>query len=130
MNDNAEKRKLEPYIHGQATEGIDAQNHGRSHVHWLTGTASTVMVSMVYGILGLQPEYNGIKINPCIPSSWKNFKMTKVFRNSVLNIAVDNSQGVEKGVQYVTVNGKRIDGCYISIDDLKATNEIVVVMGK
>lgn len=130
MNDNAEKRKLEPYIHGQATEGIDTQNHGRSHVHWLTGTASTVMVSMVYGILGLQPEYDGIKINPCIPSSWKNFKMTKVFRNNVLNITVDNSQGVEKGVQYVTVNGKHIDGCYISVDELKATNEIVVVMGK
>lgn len=130
MNDNAEKRKLEPYIHGQATEGIDTQNHGRSHVHWLTGTASTVMVSMVYGILGLQPEYDGIKINPCIPSNWTNFKMTKVFRNNVLNITVDNSQGVEKGVKYVTVNGKHIDGCYISTDELKATNEIVVVMGE
>ncbi len=130
MNDNAEKRKLEPYIHGQATEGIDTQNHGRSHVHWLTGTASTVMVSMVYGILGLQPEYDGIKINPCIPSNWTNFKMTKVFRNNVLNITVDNSQGVEKGVKYVTVNGKHIDGCYISTEELKATNEIVVVMGE
>ncbi len=130
MNDNAEKRKLEPYIHGQATEGIDTQNHGRSHVHWLTGTASTVMVSMVYGILGLQPEYDGIKINPCIPSNWTNFKMTKVFRNNILNITVDNSQGVEKGVKYVTVNGKHIDGCYISTDELKATNEIVVVMGE
>jgi Cellobiose phosphorylase len=129
MNDHAEIRKLEPYIHGQATEGIDALNHGRSHVHWLTGTASTVMVSVVYGILGLQPQYDGVEINPCIPSHWKNFKMTKVFREKVLNITVDNSQCVEKGVQYVTVNGKRIDGCYVGTSDLTDNNEIVVVMG-
>ena len=50
QNDKAEIRKLEPYVHGQYTEGDESPFHGRSHVHWLTGTASTCMVGCVEGI--------------------------------------------------------------------------------
>ncbi|MHB8063190.1 MAG: GH36-type glycosyl hydrolase domain-containing protein [Ruminiclostridium sp.] len=130
MNEHAEVRKLEPYVHGQATEGIDTLNHGRSHVHWLTGTASTVMVSMVTGILGLQPQYDGIIIDPCIPSSWKDFKMNKIFRGKALNITVDNNEGIEKGVKHIILNGKKLEGCYVSCEDLADTNDLLVVMGK
>ncbi len=129
MNEQAEIRVLEPYVHGQATEGIDTLNHGRSHVHWLTGTASTVMVSVVNGILGLQPQYDGININPCIPSSWKAFSMKKNFRGKMLDIKVDNTASVEKGVKYMVVNGNTVEGCYIAFDQLSDKNEILVVMG-
>ena len=129
MNDQADIRVLEPYVHGQATEGIDTLNHGRSHVHWLTGTASTVMVSVVNGILGLQPQYEGINIDPCIPADWKAFKIKKNFRGKTLNIQVDNSAGVEKGVKFIVLNGTKIDGCYVSFEELKDKNDILVVMG-
>ena len=49
QNDRAETRVLEPYCYGQFTEGKASPNFGRSHVHWLTGTASTVMVGCVRG---------------------------------------------------------------------------------
>jgi cellobiose phosphorylase len=129
MNEHAEIRILEPYAHGQATEGIDTLNHGRSHVHWLTGTASTVMVALVNGILGLQPQYDGIRINPCIPSAWKSFTMKKNFRGKLLDIKVDNTAAVEKGVKHVIINGKKLDGCYLAYEELKDTNEVLVVMG-
>ena len=54
QNDKAEIRRLEPYCYGQFTEGKASPNFGRSHVHWLTGTASTVMVGCVEGILGMR----------------------------------------------------------------------------
>ncbi len=54
QNDRAEIRKLEPYCYGQFTEGKDSPHFGRSHVHWLTGTASTMMVGTVEGILGVR----------------------------------------------------------------------------
>ena len=54
MNDKAEIRKIEPYVHGQFIEGKDSPYQGRAHVHWLTGTASTVMVGSVEGILGIK----------------------------------------------------------------------------
>ena len=63
-NDRAEIRRLEPYCYGQFTEGRASVHPGRSHVHWLTGTASTMMVGCVEGILGLRPDLTGITLSP------------------------------------------------------------------
>ena len=67
QNDRAEVRRLEPYCYGQFTEGPASAHFGRSQVHWLTGTASTVMVGCVEGILGLRPDLNGLRLAPAVP---------------------------------------------------------------
>ena len=77
MNDKAEIRKLEPYCHGQFTESSDSPFEGRAHVHWLTGTASTVMVGCVEGILGMRPDFDGLRIAPSVPSDWKEFEINR-----------------------------------------------------
>jgi cellobiose phosphorylase len=127
-NDNAEKRALEPYVYGQFVEGKDSPFAGRAHVHWLTGTASTVMVGTTEGILGLNPEADGLVIDPSIPSEWKSFTMKKNFRGKQLNITVQNPGGSEHGVKKITVNGQAIDGLLIREAILKDVNEITVEM--
>jgi cellobiose phosphorylase len=128
MNDKAEIRKMEPYVHGQFTESTASPNAGASHVHWLTGTASTVMVGCVEGICGIQPDVDGIRINPAIPSDWDSFEMTKIFRNKKLNITVLNPSHKESGVEFITVNGKKINGNYILASELDEVNDITVNM--
>ena len=128
MNDKAEIRKLEPYCHGQFTESNDSPFAGRSHVHWLTGTASTVMVGCVEGILGLRPDFYGIKIAPSIPSEWKNFEINKDYRGKKLHITVNNPNGAESGYKEVTLNGKIMDSDYIPFDQLTDNNEIIINM--
>ncbi|MBP0974525.1 MAG: N,N'-diacetylchitobiose phosphorylase, partial [Oscillospiraceae bacterium] len=86
MNDKAEIRVMEPYVHGQFTESKRSPFAGRSHVHWLTGTASTVMVGCVEGICGMRTELNGLRIDPSIPAAWDGFKIHKTFRGKKLNI--------------------------------------------
>lgn len=127
-NDKAELRTMEPYVFGQFIEGKDSPYAGRGHVHWLTGTASTVMVGTVEGILGLRPESQGIVINPSIPSEWKEFTMDKQFRGKMLHITVQNPNGSESGVKEVTVNGEKIEGLLILETILKDTNDIVIKM--
>ena len=127
-NDDADHRELEPYVFGQFVEGKDSPFAGRAHVHWLTGTASTVMVGTTEGILGLNPEADGIVIDPSIPSEWKSYTMRKVFRGKVLNVTVNNPNGSEHGVKSVTVNGAKITGLLIRDDILQAENEIVIEM--
>jgi len=127
-NENADHRELEPYVFGQFVEGKDSPFAGRAHVHWLTGTASTVMVGTTEGILGLNPEADGIVIDPSIPSEWKNYTLRKVFRGKVLNVTVNNPNGSEHGVKSVTVNGAKIDGILIRDDILLAENEIIIEM--
>lgn len=126
MNDRAEIRRLEPYCHGQFTESAESPFEGRSHVHWLTGTASTVMVGCVEGILGLRPDFNGLHIDPAICSEWKEFTMEKEFRGSRLHITVKNPNGKESGVVKTTLNGEVLPENYVRADLLKAENEVIV----
>jgi cellobiose phosphorylase len=130
MNDKAETRVIEPYVHGQFTEGRQSPFAGRSHVHWLTGTASTVMVGTVEGILGLRPQLHGLLINPSIPAEWQGFEMVKIFRGKKLNIKVENPSGVTSGVKSVTVNGAALEGLLIEEAILKDVNDITVIMGQ
>ncbi len=129
MNDKAEIRVLEPYAHGQFTESTASPFAGRSHVHWLTGTASTVMVGCVEGICGMRPDADGIEINPSIPSEWDGFKINKFFRGTNLSIDVKNPNHVQSGVKEIVLNGEKLDGCYIPADKLYENNEITVVLG-
>ncbi len=129
MNDKAEIRVLEPYVHGQFTESKASPFEGRSHVHWLTGTASTVMVGCTEGICGIRPDADGITIAPSIPAAWDGFRMKKNFRGKQLNIDVQNPDHVQSGVASVTLNGNAVEGGYIKAADLAEVNEVVIVLG-
>lgn len=125
QNDRAEIRHLEPYCYGQFTEGKASQHFGRSHVHWLTGTASTVMVGCVEGILGLRPDLGGIKLSPSIPKDWDHFEMDKNFRGTHLHILVENPDHKETGCSKLILNGKELSDNYIPVELLEKENEII-----
>ncbi len=128
QNDRAEIRRLEPYCYGQFTEGKASPHHGRSHVHWLTGTASTVMVGCVEGILGLRPDPQGIKISPSVPKNWAAFEIEKDFRGRHLSIRVENPQKRESGCEKLLLNGREIEGNYIPESMLEDENHILLVL--
>jgi cellobiose phosphorylase len=128
QNPIVETRLLEPYVYSQFTESVDSPFEGRSHVHWLTGTASTVMVGCVEGILGLRPDINGLCLSPAVPASWKKFSIEKTFRGKKLRIQVQNPQGRESGCRKLTVNGVEMADNYIPASVLKAENEVVLEM--
>lgn len=128
QNNKAEVRRLEPYCYGQFTEGPASSHFGRSHVHWLTGTASTVMVGCVEGILGLRPDLGGIRIEPSIPEGWDYFEMDKDFRGKKLHIRIENPHHRECGYQKISLNGQKLDDNYIPEELLCQSNEIVLTM--
>ncbi|MBR0141119.1 MAG: N,N'-diacetylchitobiose phosphorylase, partial [Ruminococcus sp.] len=129
MNDKAEIRVMEPYVHGQFTESKASPFEGRSHVHWLTGTASTVMVGCVEGICGMRPDADGLLVSPSVPSEWDSFRIEKNFRGKKLNIDFDNSAHVESGVKEIILNGEKLEKNYIPADKLADVNEIKVILG-
>lgn len=129
MNDKAEIRGIEPYVHGQFTESKRSPFEGRSHVHWLTGTASTVMVGCVEGICGMRPNEDGLVISPSIPSEWDGFTMRKYFRGKWLDIEVKNPAHKQSGVAEMTVNGNKVDGNFVDASILTDETKIVVTLG-
>ena len=127
-NDRAELRRLEPYCYGQFTEGNASRHPGRSHVHWLTGTASTMMVGCVEGILGLRPDIDGITICPSIPKEWTHLEIEKDFRGKHLHILIDNPNGRESGCEKLTLNGCQLEGNHIPASLLGEVNEIHLLL--
>ena len=128
QNDRAEIRRLEPYCYGQFTEGKASPQFGRSHVHWLTGTASTVMVGCVEGILGMRPDFEGLRIAPSIPKEWEQFEIEKDFRGKHLHIVVKNRNHAQCGCIKMIVNGVETDGSYVAESMLTDHTEIEYIM--
>ncbi len=128
QNDRAEIRQLEPYCYGQFTEGKASSHFGRSHVHWLTGTASTVMVGCVEGILGIRPTLKGLRICPSVPAEWEEFEIEKDFRGKHLQICVKNPGHVESGCKRIVLNGSDIQDDYIDESLLSPCNRIELWM--
>lgn len=127
-NDKAEIRQIEPYVYSQNTHGKFSPRFGASRLPWLTGTAAWSYYSSIYGVLGIQPQYGGMKIDPCIPSHWKKFSMKRTFRNNLLNITVSNKNGRQQGVKQIVINGETLEGNFIPLDKMKTTNDVTVIM--
>ena len=128
QNDQAEIRRIEPYCYGQFTEGKASPHFGRSHVHWLTGTASTIMVGCVEGILGMRPDFYGLHIAPAVPTDWESFEIRKDFRGKKLHIRVQNPDRRCSGCSSLTLNGQVMEGNYIPADLLREENEILLIL--
>ena len=74
-------------------------------------------------------EYGGLRIDPCIPSAWKSFKVTRNFRGKKVSIEVRNPNGVEKGVRKLVLNGEQLEGNLIPAGKLRDENHALVEMG-
>jgi len=129
FNDKAEVREIEPYVYCQSTHSEYSSRYGASRIPWLSGSATWAYYAATQYILGIQPDYHGIRIDPCIPSEWKEFSVKRLYRGKVLNIIVLNPSGVEKGVQILKLNGKEMNSRLIRIEELNPENELVVKMG-
>ena len=128
-NTKAEVRQTEPYVYAQFTNSIYSPRYGASRLPWLSGTASWAYYTAAQYILGIQPDYTGIKIDPCIPSDWKEIKIVRIFRNKKLNILIKNDKKVQKGVYKIVINGDELEGNFIHLSKLKNDNDISAIMG-
>jgi N,N'-diacetylchitobiose phosphorylase len=128
-NDRAELRQVEPYVHCQTTYSRYNVNEGAARTPWLSGTASWAYHTATNWVLGVRPEIEGLRVDPCIPKNWPGFTMTRQFRGKPVRIEVRNPNGVSRGVQRLTVNGREIPGNLIPAEKLTDGAKIVAVLG-
>ena len=119
--------KVEPYVYCQMVAGKDAAKPGEGKNSWLTGTAAWNWYTITQFILGIQPTYDGIVINPCIPTTLKEYEVKRVLRDTIFHISVKNPKGVEKGVSQIIVDGQPIEGSIVKATP--GTHQVEVIMG-
>lgn len=129
LEDISALHKTEPYVYSQMIAGKDAFRPGEAKNSWLTGTAAWNYYAITQYILGIQPDYDGLRIDPCIPSDWKEFSVSRKFRGKEFQITVKNPSGVSKGISSLKLNGKTIEGRVIPVVKANNKNEVEVILG-
>ena len=109
QNDRIEIRQSEPYSYCQFIVGKDHPAFGRARHPFMTGSSGWAYYAATQYLLGIQPGFDGLKIDPCIPGEWKEFSVTRKWRGSTYFIHVSNPDGVQKGVRRILADGKETD---------------------
>jgi cellobiose phosphorylase len=128
LEEISEIHRTEPYVYAQMIAGKDAKRHGEAKNSWLTGTAAWNFVAISQYILGIIPDYKGLKIDPAIPKDWDGYTVSRTFRDAVYNIKIENPDKVSHGIKSLTVDGKAVEGNIIP-DFKEGTHEVIAVMG-
>ncbi len=118
--------KVEPYVNCQMVAGKDAFRPGEGKNSWLTGTAAWMWYTVSEFILGVKPTYDGLLIDPCLPSTAKEYSVTRRFRGAEYNIHVSNPQGNQKGIKSLVVDGNPVEGNIVPFSEGKHTVEVVM----
>ncbi|WDE98224.1 N,N'-diacetylchitobiose phosphorylase [Lentisphaera profundi] len=128
-NDRAELRQIEPYVYCQSTISKFHPLEGASRLPWLTGAATWAFYAASQYIIGIQPDYHGLTIDPCIPSHWDKFQVSRQFRGATYQITVTNPNKVNKGIASIKLNGEIIAGQCLPLCAKGSQNSVEVIMG-
>ena len=118
----------EPYVYSQMVAGPYAPRFGQAKNSWLTGTAAWTFYAASQGILGVKPDYDGLKIDPCLPASLENVRIVRKFRGSEYHIHILNRAGDEKGSVRLTVDGRAVEGCVLPADEKAAVHHVECIV--
>ena len=118
--------KVEPYVNCQMVAGKDAARPGEGKNSWLTGTAAWMWLTVSQYILGIKPQYDGLLIDPCLPTTATGYTVCRKFRKAEYEIVVRNPHGRQKGVSSVTVDGMAIKGNLVPYSEGKHHVEAVM----
>ncbi|HEY6725182.1 MAG TPA: glycosyl transferase, partial [Polyangiaceae bacterium] len=130
-NDTADHYSMEPYVYSQFIVGKEHPFHfGRARNSWLTGTATWGFVAVSQYILGVRASYDGLIIDPAIPSDWEGFEVTRVFRGATYRISVRNPARVSSGVRRLVVNDEPLDGHVVPVFPAGTTVRVQVELGR
>ena len=110
-DDKCDRFETEPYVYPEYVTSPDHETQGQASHSWLTGTAVWMLRIGIDYILGFQPTFDGMIIDPKIPSEWSGFTAKRKFRGKVLSLTVTNHSDVKQ----MTVNGQVVVGKFIDL---------------
>ncbi len=122
--------KSEPYVWSEYIVGPQHPYlYGEGAFTWITGTAGWTFMAATEWLLGARRDFEGLRIDPCVPSHWKRCSIRRPFRGAIYDIEIENPKGKQKGVSAVYVNGELLDGNLIKPGQPGKTYKVKVVMG-
>jgi cellobiose phosphorylase len=128
-NDEIDQFECEPYVYPQNILGDEHPQFGLARNSWLTGTASWMYQAGIQYILGVRSDFGGLLIDPCIPSAWEEYSVTRIFRGVRYHIKVENPEHVSNGVSAVYVDGHYYEGNLLPLAGDDQIHQVRVILG-
>lgn len=122
--------KAEPYVTPGNVAGPDSDRYCEGGWTWYTGSATWLFRVGSEWLLGVRPEWDGLRIDPCIPAHWDGFSMRRNFRGATYEIHVKNPDHVSSGVFRMIMDGRKIDGCLLPIVGDGRVHRVEITLGK
>lgn len=102
---------MEPYAISNMLIGpADKYRARKAPMSWVTGSAGWMYRALTEYILGVQADYDGIRIIPCVPNEWTSYSVKRKYRNTLYNVEFSRT-----GKFSLTVDGKEVQGNLIPI---------------
>jgi cellobiose phosphorylase len=114
--------QVEPYVMPGNVDGPDSPHFGRGGWTWYTGSAAWTFRVGTEWLLGVRPEWDGLRVAPMLPKAWKGFTMKRVFRGATYHITVKRG-----AASATTVDGRPCRGLVPAFAD-GGTHEVVVTI--
>ncbi len=122
--------KTEPYVYAEYLVGPEHPYlYGEGAFTWITGTAGWNFMAATEWILGARRDFDGLRINPCIPKKWKKCFIRRPFRGAIYDIVIENPKARQSGVKQVYVDGKKIEGNLVRPHKDGRVHRVRVIMG-
>jgi cellobiose phosphorylase len=128
-NDSIDMFECEPYAYPQNILGDEHPQFGLARNSWLSGTSAWTYTAATKFILGVQPTYDGLAVDPCIPTAWGEYSVTRQFRGATYEITVKNPKHVSKGVGELRVDGRVVKGNVVPVADAGSRVRVEVTLG-
>ena len=119
----------EPYAYASYTDTPASGRVGRTGIPWNSGTVCWMYRVLFEGFAGIDPGFDGLTIEPRLPTEWRRITVKRPYRGSVYNITIEAPSGAARGVPEVYVNGELIDGNRIPVLPPAREASVRAVMG-
>ena len=123
-----ERYKAEPYV--VAGDVYANELHaGRAGWTWYTGAAGWLYRAGLETFSGFAGRPYVFEMDPCIPSTWKDYTITWRIGTTCYEIEVANPDGYARGIAEATLDGTPVDPRAIPIHDDGATHAVRIMLG-
>jgi cellobiose phosphorylase len=73
---------------------------------WITGSVAWMYECVIEHLLGLRRSYDGLRIQPRLPSEWREAKLTRIYRGTTYRVTILNPALAQAApVRAITIDG-------------------------
>ena len=118
--------RIEPYAACQFIYAPESGRPGEGSHSWATGTAAWTLIVVWEWILGVRPEVEGLRIDPCLPTAWTEASMERAYRGAELSISIKKAKGISKGTIKVFLDDRELPDNLIRPDQVSGKHQVRV----